>query len=261
MHLLTSIFIRGMRLRGAGYKLKYMNKIGIYALWWVQEDLVYIGQSSSINRRYTEHIYKMKSGNHSNYKVQELYTKTGNIPELVILELCSLDKLNDLEVIWTNEFNSLHTGLNIVEPGIVGHGTTSNNSKYSLLQVLKVFSLLYKTKLSYAHIADKLKVDISLVNDIRRGNSHTWLQDKYPSKYFIMLSNRDSKYSDSRAYPDLISPAGVIYTNITNLSDIYTKDPILSLNISAARNGFYKLKKGLKPSYKGWKLARTAPNG
>lgn len=237
-----------------------MNKSGIYALWWEEQDLVYIGQSSSINRRYTEHLYKMKCGKHTNYKIQELYNVTKAIPELVVLELCTIDRLNDLEVTWTNEFNSLSTGLNIVEPGVVGQGIYANNSKYSLIQILKVFSLLYRSSHSYEYIARTTKVHIHLVYDIRSMRSHTWLQDKYPIEYANMLLNRDKKYSDSRGYPDLISPNGEVYKDIKSLSDIYTNDPILSLNINAARNGFYKLRKGLKPSYKGWRLLNSHPN-
>lgn len=232
------------------------NNIGIYALWWEVEDLIYVGQSSSISRRYTEHLYKMKHGIHTNYKIQELYTSTGRIPELIVLEYCSIEQLNTLEIDWTKELNTIYEGLNIVEAGSAGYGVLSNNSKYSLFQILKVFSMLYKTNSSYSTIANRAKVDKHLVYDIRKGNSHTWLQEVYTDKYALMLTNRDKQYISSRNYPDLVSPTGVEYRCIERLSDIYNNDPVLSMNIPAARNGFYKLKAGLKSSYKGWKLLR-----
>ena len=163
--------------------------VGIYALWFEKSSMVYIGQSQNIESRYTEHLYKLKNNRHTNYRVKDEYVKYG-APELVILEKCSIGYLNDLEVIWTAEFNSIKEGLNIIEAGEVGYGANSNSSKYSKIQLLRVFSLLYKTDLMQTEIAKKTGVNRSSVSDIKNGNSHLWLKDVYPAKYIKMKTIR-----------------------------------------------------------------------
>lgn len=51
--------------------------IGIYALYWEEQDLVYVGQSQDIARRFTEHKRKLKNTSHTNYKVQAAYNLYG----------------------------------------------------------------------------------------------------------------------------------------------------------------------------------------
>jgi group I intron endonuclease len=168
-----------------------MKIVGIYALYWEVSSMVYIGQSQQINRRFSEHIAMLKAGKHTNYKVTEQYSLYG-LPELIILETCDVSKLNELEIAWTREFNSIEEGLNIVEAGNVGYGSNSNASKYSKLQILKVFRALYSGSIliTYKNISLNLGVNESLVADISRGSSHNWLQHKYPFLYRKMLSNK-----------------------------------------------------------------------
>ena len=91
--------------------------VGIYALWFEKSSMVYIGQSTNIEQRYKEHISSLKNNKHTNYKVQNEYNKYG-IFELVVIQECLVDDLYSLEIQWTEEFNSLVVGLNIVEPGL-----------------------------------------------------------------------------------------------------------------------------------------------
>lgn len=58
--------------------------IGIYSLYWEEQDLIYIGQSQNIERRFTEHLYKLKNNTHTNYKVQKAYITYG-LPSTNIL--------------------------------------------------------------------------------------------------------------------------------------------------------------------------------
>lgn len=97
--------------------------IGIYALYWEEQDLIYIGQSQNIERRFSEHIYKLTNTKHTNYKVQNAYNLYG-LPVLNILEQCEISELNTLEISYTKEFNGLdkHRGLCLIEAGNVGWG-------------------------------------------------------------------------------------------------------------------------------------------
>ena len=91
--------------------------IGIYALYWEEPDLVYIGQSKDIEARFYEHERLLKVGKHPNYKVNRAYNNYG-LPEFFIIEKCGLNELNNLEIKWMAECSSLENGLNITREGI-----------------------------------------------------------------------------------------------------------------------------------------------
>lgn len=235
--------------------------IGIYALFWPSLDKVYIGQSVNIESRYTTHLWYLSTGSHSNYLVQNIYNKYGK-PELHIVERSSSEELNYLEVVWTNEFDSLHSGLNIVSPGDSASGVTSKNSKYSKLLILKIFSLLYRTTLKYREIASRLSVPTHLVSDISSSRSHLWLNEEYEDKYAIMTSNRRLRIHCSkpqtqvrnRNHRPLVSPSGEIYTGIDNIMGFCKGHLDLSRNIKSSTSKISAVLKENRASYLGWHL-------
>jgi len=220
--------------------------IGIYALWFEETSMIYIGQSQNIKTRYREHLNKLKNSRHTNYKVQNCYNKFGE-PELIILEECLLAQSNDLEIFWTAEFDSIDKGLNIIEAGQVGYGTNSNNSKYSRIQVLKVFSLLYRTTLTYLEIANKLNIHPKLVGDIKCGRTHVWLKEYYPKQY----SKLERRFRNQ--------PKGDVVTFIDSIGQRYFVEDIANFcrslevdNPEQFRKGLSKVRSGTLKSYKGW---------
>lgn len=183
--------------------------IGIYSLYWEEPDLIYIGQSQNIERRYKEHLNLLIRNKHYNYKVQEAYIKYG-LPMHTVLEVCSLSELNSAEVYWTSEFNNL---LNIADPGEIMSSSSSRHKKYSKIQVLRVFSYLYKNHVSIEDIALKTKVSIHTVKQISAGYKHIWLKGAYLKKYLKMLDRVPFKNNKIRSLPfvgRLISPNNTI---------------------------------------------------
>lgn len=76
-----------------------MKQSGIYALWYEEQDLIYIGQSVELSIREKTHKSNLRLNKHSNYKLQEAYNKYG-LPEFVVLEYCSEADLDRLELSW-----------------------------------------------------------------------------------------------------------------------------------------------------------------
>lgn len=230
-----------------------MKQSGIYALWYEEQDLVYIGQSVDIHRRYTEHLSSLHKSKHSNYRVQEAFNLYGP-PELVILELASYSELNKLEIQWTKEFDSLNS-LNIVEAGKVGHGVNSNHSVYTKAQLLLTFRLLYNTTLEYNKIADITKVNISTIKAIVSKAKHTWITNKYPYLHKKILGkrnhNKGSQFSlKTGTYLVFTDPEGREY-NVYNVGQF------------AKRYGLHQptlmyLVKGTREHHKGWKFLKAA---
>lgn len=160
--------------------------IGIYSLYWEEQDLYYIGQSQNIEQRIKSHLSNLISNRHTNSKLQNTYNKYGKFHFCIVQKCTDITELNDAESIWINEFNTLNAGLNILDPRRVLYGSSSGKSKYSKRKILSVFSMLYKTTLAYSYISERLDVPYTLIRDIKTGISHIWLKVEYPDKYKVM---------------------------------------------------------------------------
>ena len=234
--------------------------IGIYALYWENQDKVYIGLSQNIESRWVEHSYLMCNNLHTNYKIQTHYSTYG-LPSFHILEVCKLSELNSREVYWTQEFNALDSkiGLCIVGPGDSARGTSSRNSKYSRRCVLKVFSMMYKTLYTYKEIATRLGVSKSLVADIACKVSHLWLLEEYPRQYermtlnrSIRASNRSRSETKNTKYPIIVSPDRVEYL-VVSLIDFCTEH-FKDKDIKVSTAGIGRVLNYTRKTYLGWKL-------
>lgn len=231
---------------------------GIYSLKWADQNLIYVGLSQDISRRFRHHTSMFENNKHTNYKLQNAYNQYG-MPELEILELCSIELLATREVYWCNKLDALgNNGLCLVEPGIVGHGTNSNYSKYSKFQILRVFSLLYKGKHSQVEIEQLTKVKQQTVKDITNGISHLWLKEKYKEKYEQMLKidrkhlGATQKSRTLKGY--LVTPEQEIVPIYSCAEFVKRKNPGLDQKqVNAIVSGLCRLLRGERLSYKGYK--------
>jgi len=233
--------------------------VGIYALYWENTSSVYVGQSQNIQGRYKEHLRKLKRNIHTNYRAQDLYNECG-IPSLVILETCSITELDTKEILWTEEFNSIEVGLNIIEAGGVGYGVNAPSSKYTLLQILKVFRLLssgtYYTK---NQIEEYTGVKEGAYSAIRCGKAHLWLRDKYPFRYNLMCARKDiwvkeglslsaklTRLSTDATLPIVLDPEGKEH-QVSNIRQF-----AIDNNLSNSHLGAIIRKQ--RKTHKGWRL-------
>lgn len=86
---------------------------GIYKITCTVTNECYIGQSTSISRRWSNHKRELKQGVHYNKHLQRaynLYGKENFIYE--ILELCPANKLNEREQFYIKLFDSHNNGFN-----------------------------------------------------------------------------------------------------------------------------------------------------
>lgn len=237
--------------------------VGIYTLHWEDDiEKVYVGQSIDIHTRYRAHSRLLESGTHSNYKLQDKYNESKVLPTLSIIEKCVPSSLDDLEIFWTKELSALTDGLSVVEAGPAGRGLYHSNSKYTKATILKVFSLLYRTTITYKAVSVRVGVPIYLVNNIASGCHHLWLNEEYPLQFSQMLlnkpirqgKNRKSLSITNKELPNLVSPTGVVYYNIENIAEFCRSVPELANSAESTRSNIGKVIKGTKPSHKGWKL-------
>lgn len=232
--------------------------IGIYSLLWEDQDLIYIGQSTTIERRFYHHKYELEHGTHYNYKLQGAYNNHG-LPTFNVLEECSIDQLDTLEIAYINEFGSLNNGLNLVEGGGgTLKGINAAGAKHSKITILRVFSLLYKSTKTQADISRITGVPKPTIAKLAIGNAHLWLLEEYPKQYKEMLHNNTLRTKTNRkgglsgkVYPTLVYLDGSEHNITTNVVDFCRTSPILN---GIGNAPLALVLQGKKLSYKGFKL-------
>lgn len=225
--------------------------IGIYMLQFTGTKKVYIGQSNNIETRFNNHKYILNKGVGAK-KLQTAYNIYG-LPQLEILVECNEEDLNTCESESISIFNSIDDGFNTysdTKRGSALHGQEHPNSKYSDNIIETVFNYLVDSpEKTQKEIESITGVKRSTIREISTGNNHTWLSDKYPDRYVIMLSRKHNRCTSAAiglTYPDMLSPEGDIH-KIENLREFAAR-------YSLDRRNLYKLFKGTCKSVKGWTI-------
>lgn len=207
-----------------------MDKTGIYLLHFGNYNKVYIGQSVRINRRYLAHLALLRKNTHFNYKLQEDYNLYKLDPSIDILEECSSTELDNLEIQYIEEFNSIDTGYNITNGGSIGRGYTASKSKYTKEELEEIFFLLTNPSLTNRDIAEITQQSVRLVETISYNKRHIWLAETYPEDRakidkIIADKSRSAECNDYNARKGIvftvISPEGIThkFSNIARFAD------------------------------------------
>lgn len=232
----------------------------IYCFYFEAEpDRFYIGKTiNNPIKRFTRHTSAMKLGKHHSKKVQDVYNNSITLPIFSILESnIPLDEVDSREQYYIQEFEAFNLGLNMTSGGEgVGYGPHSANSKYSKIQILKVFALLLKGKLPINEIAVRVKVPTSFIRSIRKGESHSWLHYEYPEEWNT-LHNRNRIFNSTPTLSKLgkqsanfKSPEGIIFSNIKNINEFARNNGFN--NPSSAGKMLSAVYNGSRQSYLGW---------
>lgn len=192
--------------------------IGIYALYWKEQDLIYIGQSVNIEKRYINHLSDLKLNKHCNFKLSNTYNMYG-VPVLFILEVCQVSLLDEQEAYWIEDFNSIDRGLNITGAGSA-RGLQHSQSKYSKFLVLKAFVVLTSKEESIKILSTKYRIPESLLRHISAKETHFWLYEDFPERSKLLTKyaqiRRHSNHNSLVTPRVYISPEGKEY-KVTNL--------------------------------------------
>lgn len=227
--------------------------IGIYKLEFKGISKVYIGQSSNIERRFIGHKQNMQNGT-ANKKVQAAYDIAG-IPELYILEECSLEELDLKEGRYINLYDSIDNGLNVAEVGNRGlapmHGTTNPSAKYAVEDYYNVLYFLSEPGYSWKEISSLTGVSEYVISHISSLESHGWLEELFPEEYAKVRhiknsGGRNYAYMQGIFYPKIRGPDGEVFEvkHQTN----FAKEHGLS------QSKLCEVLHGNRKSHKGWRL-------
>lgn len=190
---------------------------GIYLLRFTT-DLVYVGQSRDINRRFSGHCLKLKTGTHSNFKMQAAYTEYG-LPKLEVILECPEYELDANEIQAIEIYDSINNGLNIAEGGGVFpilEGEKNAFSKYSDADILLLAEYLYNNlNMPLKVVSNNLNIHYSTVKNVSNGTSHKWLINIIPDKYKTIVANKGKRAINTSGNKNIIyqlqAPTGEIY--------------------------------------------------
>ena len=228
--------------------------IGIYSIYFENIDKIYIGQSQCIEHRFIAHKSIFKRG-HYNYKLAQAYKL--DVPIYSILEICIIDCLNNLEISYIKEFNSVANGLNIQpggDAGIPGYYSTRCTNTREELET--AFNLLADPSFSKLDILKASSISSSVLDNIISGKRHIWLHEYYPDISKKVLNNkhvRASNAQENRYKTDciLISPDNIEYI-CTNRNKFAKEHNLNSGHLGAVirqqetQHKWWKLKKGVQ---------------
>ena len=89
---------------------------GIYGIYCLINDKIYVGSAINIHARITRHKYYLKNRKHHSLKLQRAYDKyTINEFRVIVLESSSIEELLDKELEWITILNSYHDGFNCTD--------------------------------------------------------------------------------------------------------------------------------------------------
>lgn len=91
---------------------------GIYMIKNLVNEKKYIGRSTDIKTRWSNHKYELNKGIHVNSYLQNAWNKYGKDNfEFSIIEECAENDLNEKEIYWIKEMDAYHNGYNLTEGG------------------------------------------------------------------------------------------------------------------------------------------------
>ena len=160
--------------------------IGIYKIENLITGKIYIGQSKHIEMRWQEHC-RPSADSIIACAIRKYGKKNFSFE---VLEECNLEELNSREEYYIKLYNSVVPNGYNVEEKVDGHRNYFlNYSKEDFDNI--IFDIKFSA-LSFAEIADKYELDLSMVYYINRGDYHTLKNETYPLRK--VKSSPEPKY-------------------------------------------------------------------
>lgn len=214
------------------------NKPGAYMILNNLNNHRYVGSSSlTISARWSSHRYALKNNRHRNKHLQNSWNKYGsNAFSFVVLENCKPEFALDIEQRWYELFKSQGLPLYNKRENVASQlgFTHSNETKMKLREITKNRMADPSVKAKSCDILDKARKNPLSMQKRKISTKNTWNSIEYRIKRNMPTSIQ------------FISPDGVLFSDIINLSDFCNKN---SLSTSA----MWHVWKCELDHYKGWR--------
>lgn len=214
----------------------FITQSGIYKLIDETNGKVYVGSAVDLARRKSQHFSSLRKGLHPNPHLQNAYTK-GHKIEFVIVELVSETKLlsveqKHLDELWDN--------------GALCYNVAREAARYSMPPRQYNVTLQSPDGKIYGPICGLCS--FARAHSLDKENLSALISGKLKTLKGWRINDGKSKRPQSRRRKfSLVSPSGVKYTKITNITEFAEIHGLKCASLS-------KLVNGQRTSLFGWKL-------
>ena len=131
--------------------MEILKKPGIYLIFNLANQRVYIGQSKNVKTRLAIHKSSLRHSNHSNDYLQNAFNKYGE-DKFVFrsVEYCEVENLTEREEYWIGQFNSINPnrGYNLMRARTHGGHSEETREKIGAAHKGKIISEEHRAKIS-----------------------------------------------------------------------------------------------------------------
>lgn len=143
-------------------------KSGIYQLKSKLTGKIYIGLSKDVYYRGKKHLEMLRSNKHFNKRLQNHFNKYGDDLEFSVVEFCEQSKLEEREIFWIKELNSIERGFNFSEGGKLKNYCSKRFDFENIVTGKVMKNSTVKDLVDY----DK-RIDLSMIYKVINGKNHT----------------------------------------------------------------------------------------
>ena len=91
----------------------FPDEPGVYRCVCINNGCTYVGQTKSLSKRKQEHLRLLRDHRHYNKHLQRAWDKHGEYNfEWYVIETCSIDELDELEMYWIEHYDAYSDGYN-----------------------------------------------------------------------------------------------------------------------------------------------------
>lgn len=192
----------------------------------------YIGQSTNIERRKSEHLKYPSKFSRFDMELQAIGEDGFNF---IVLEECTSDELDEREKYWIKYYDTINNGYNLTPGGQTYRGEENPLAKLTDNQVKEIIKLLEQHTLTNKEIAELYHVHLNTIDGINRCKNWTHLHNykknirqenldklERPHNSFAGVNNPRAKINEDTALKiiDLIKNTDIPLAQIARIVDV-----------------------------------------
>lgn len=173
-----------------GYNAKQFKVPGVYLI--SAGPYSYVGSATIVSRRLHNHASKLRHNKHYSQNIQGCFNTGDKIQVSILEEMVGATdgQILDREIFWTQKLQPTENkkqGQTLLSPEF------HHASVYNEDQIVRCMNLINAGN-KYKRVSELTGISIGVISHVARGVSHTWLKNKHPEQYQIMVNSVGERF-------------------------------------------------------------------